>query len=75
MFECNNLVTEADLRSHNVIPLVYNFSMKKIINVYCVLSNGTIAPFSFDGDNFTIDTAEKSMRDKGMTVLYSTQNV
>ena len=52
-----------------------NFSMKKIINVYCVLYNGTIAPFSFDGDNFTTDTAEKSMRDKGMTVVYSTQNV
>lgn len=49
-----------------------NFSMKEIINVYCVLSNGTIAPFSFDGDNFTVDTAEKSMRDKGMTVIYST---
>ena len=75
MFECNNYVTEAGLRSHNVIPLVYNFSMTKIIRVYCIGSSGKLIDLGFDSDNFTVETAEQSCRDKGFTVIYSTQNV
>jgi hypothetical protein len=44
---------------------------KKIITVYCY-SNGKISPLSYDGDYFTVDTAEESVRGHGFTILYST---
>jgi hypothetical protein len=43
----------------------------KIITVYCYF-NGKILPLSYDGDYFTVDTAEESVRNHGLTVLYST---
>jgi len=44
---------------------------KKIITVYCY-SNGEIIPLSYDGDFYTVDTAEESVRNHGFTILYST---
>ena len=44
---------------------------KKIITVYCY-SEGNVIPLSYDGDYFTVDTAEESVRNHGFTILYST---
>lgn len=44
---------------------------KKIITVYCY-SEGKVIPLSYDGDYFTVDTAEESVRGHGFTILYST---
>jgi hypothetical protein len=43
----------------------------KIITVYCY-SNGEIIPLSYDGNHYTVDTAEESVRNHGFTILYST---
>jgi hypothetical protein len=43
----------------------------KIITVYCYY-NGKILPLSYDGDRYTVDTAEESVSNHGFTVLYST---
>jgi len=45
--------------------------MSKIITVYC-FSDGNVIPLSYDGNHFTVDTAEASVRNHGFTVLYST---
>ena len=43
---------------------------QKIITVYCY-SNGNIIPLSYDGDYYTVDTAEEAVRNHGFTVVYS----
>jgi hypothetical protein len=46
--------------------------MTPIIKVYYSNANGEIVSQSYSGVNFTVDTAEQSMRDHGFTVIYST---
>lgn len=46
--------------------------MNSIIKVYYANANGEIVSQSYSGANFTVDTAEESMRRHGFTVLYST---
>jgi hypothetical protein len=43
----------------------------RIITVYCY-SDGKVIPLSYDGDHYTVDTAEESVRGHGFTILYST---
>jgi hypothetical protein len=49
--------------------------MEKFISVFCVASTGEHIYLTFSADHFTPEEAEQSLRDKGMTVLYSTNNV
>lgn len=46
--------------------------MTSIIKVYYANENGEIVSQSYSGVNFTVDTAEASMRNHGFTVIYST---
>jgi hypothetical protein len=43
----------------------------KIITVYCVGTSGELIPLTYDGNHYTIDTAEESVRNHGFTVVYS----
>jgi hypothetical protein len=46
--------------------------MNQIIKVYYSNDKGEIVSQSYSGANYTVDTAEESMRKHGFTVIYST---
>jgi hypothetical protein len=48
--------------------------MTPIIKVYYANGNGEIVSQSYSGINFTVETAEQSIRNHGFTVIYSTTN-
>jgi hypothetical protein len=48
--------------------------MTPIIKVYYQNANGEIVSQSYSGINFTVDTAEQSVRNHGFIVIYSTTN-
>ncbi len=43
----------------------------KIITVYCVGSTGELVPLTYDGNHYTVETAEQSVINHGFTVVYS----
>lgn len=43
----------------------------KIITVYCVGTSGELIPLSYDGNHYTVETAEDAVRNHGFTVVYS----